>query len=66
MNMKCPACGAAELVHDTRDMPYTYRGESTIIPDVNGDCLAAQIAWQQTIVWRLRAARGTRDFTRVG
>jgi HTH-type transcriptional regulator/antitoxin MqsA len=35
--MKCPACGAAELVHDTRDMPYTYKGESTTIPDVTGD-----------------------------
>jgi HTH-type transcriptional regulator/antitoxin MqsA len=37
MNMKCPACGAAELVHDTRDVPYTYKGESTIIPTVTGD-----------------------------
>jgi len=27
----------AELVHDTRDMPYTYKGESTIIPAVTGD-----------------------------
>jgi len=35
--MKCPVCGAAELVHDTRDMPYTYKGESTIIPSVTGD-----------------------------
>ena len=35
--MKCPSCAAAELVHDTRDMPYTYKGESTIIPAVNGD-----------------------------
>ncbi len=35
--MKCPACGAAELVHDTRDMPYTYKGESTIVPAVTGD-----------------------------
>ena len=35
--MKCPACGAAELVHDTRDVPYTYKGESTIIPSVTGD-----------------------------
>jgi len=26
--MKCPVCGAAELVHDTRDMPYTYKGEA--------------------------------------
>ena len=35
--MKCPSCGAVELVKDTRDMPYTYKGESTIIPDVTGD-----------------------------
>ena len=35
--MKCPACGAAELVHDTRGVPYTYKGESTIIPSVTGD-----------------------------
>ncbi len=35
--MKCPACGAAELVHDTRDLPYTYKGEETTIPAVTGD-----------------------------
>lgn len=35
--MKCPNCGAAELVHDTRDMPYTYKGEATVIPAVEGD-----------------------------
>ena len=35
--MKCPTCGAAKVVHDTRDMPYTYKGESTIIPSVTGD-----------------------------
>lgn len=35
--MKCPFCAAAELVHDTRDIPYTYKGVSTIIPAVNGD-----------------------------
>ena len=34
--MKCPVCGAAELVHDTRDVPYTYKGESTRIPAVSG------------------------------
>jgi HTH-type transcriptional regulator/antitoxin MqsA len=37
MIMKCPSCAAAELVHDTRDMPYTYKGESTLIPAVTGD-----------------------------
>ena len=37
MTMKCPNCGKAKLVHDTRDMPYTYKGESTVIPAVTGD-----------------------------
>lgn len=35
--MKCPVCGAAELIHDTRDMPYSYKGETTFIPEVTGD-----------------------------
>lgn len=35
--MKCPACGAAELIHDTRDLPHTYKGESTVINAVTGD-----------------------------
>ena len=39
--MKCPSCGTSKLVHDTRDVPYTYKGESTILPQVTGDfCLA--------------------------
>lgn len=39
--MKCPACGMAELVTDIRDLPYTYKNESTIIPDVEGDFCSA-------------------------
>lgn len=35
--MKCPVCGAAELIHDTRDLTYTYKGETTIIAAVTGD-----------------------------
>ena len=35
--MKCPVCGAAELIHDTRDLPYTYKGETTVIAVVTGD-----------------------------
>ena len=35
--MKCPACGAAELISDTRDMPYTYKGASTTIESVSGE-----------------------------
>jgi HTH-type transcriptional regulator/antitoxin MqsA len=37
MNMKCPCCGAAELIRDTRDLPYAYKGEATSIPAVTGD-----------------------------
>lgn len=35
--MKCPVCGATELIHDTRDLPYTYKGETTVIAAVTGD-----------------------------
>lgn len=37
MNMQCPVCGTAELVHDTRDVSFIYKGETTIIPAVTGD-----------------------------
>ncbi len=35
--MKCPVCGEAELIRDTRDLPYAYKGESTLFPNVTGD-----------------------------
>ncbi len=35
--MKCPSCGAAKLVRATRDLTYTYKGESTVLPQVTGD-----------------------------
>ncbi len=35
--MKCLACGAAELITDCRELPYTYKGESTVIDNVTGD-----------------------------
>lgn len=35
--MRCPNCAAAALIHDTRDMPYTYKGETTTIPAVTGE-----------------------------
>ena len=34
--MKCPTCGIGNLVLDTRDMPYSYKGKSTTIRDVTG------------------------------
>ncbi len=33
----CPSCGAAELICDTRNVPYVYKGKHTIIPEVTGD-----------------------------
>lgn len=35
--MQCPHCAAAELLHDTRELPYCYKGVSTQIPLVTGD-----------------------------
>ena len=46
--MKCPCCGAAELIHDTRDMPFIYTGETTTIPAVTGDFFTAHSTPRQT------------------
>jgi HTH-type transcriptional regulator/antitoxin MqsA len=35
--MKCPVCGAAELIQDTRNLPCTYKGETTVVAAVTGD-----------------------------
>ena len=35
--MKCLACGAADLITNCRELPYTYKGESTVIDNVTGD-----------------------------
>ena len=35
--MKCPSCGVGKLVRDTRDVSYTYKGETTTIPAVRGE-----------------------------
>ena len=35
--MQCSLCAVAKLVHDTRNIPYTYKGETTALPQVTGD-----------------------------
>jgi len=45
--MKCPCCGAAELERDTRDMPYTYKGQTTVIAAVAGDFCPA--CWESVL-----------------
>ena len=39
--MKCPICGKAKVVRSTRNIPYTYKGNSTILPSVTGDFCAS-------------------------
>jgi HTH-type transcriptional regulator/antitoxin MqsA len=39
--MRCPVCGEADLVLDTRDLPHTYKGETTIIPAVTAQWCSA-------------------------
>ena len=39
--MRCPVCGAVELIHDKRDLPYVYKGESTVIPEVSAEFCSA-------------------------
>lgn len=35
--MKCPVCGAADLIHETRDISCAYGGKSMLIRNVCGD-----------------------------
>ncbi|SJM89429.1 type II toxin-antitoxin system MqsA family antitoxin [Crenothrix polyspora] len=35
--MKCSACVMTELIHDTRNIPYSYKGDATFIPVISGD-----------------------------
>ena len=35
--MRCPVCAQADLVCDTRNITYRYKGEITVIPAVPGD-----------------------------
>ncbi len=35
--MKCPVCGGAALVYGTRDMPFTYKGQTIQVTAVMAD-----------------------------
>jgi HTH-type transcriptional regulator/antitoxin MqsA len=39
--MHCPSCGTGTLVPDTRDVVYTYRGRTTVLPQMTGDFCTA-------------------------
>lgn len=34
--MKCPVCGLKELQMTTKDLPYTYKGETIVVRNVTG------------------------------
>lgn len=43
--MRCPVCGGADLVHETRDLVYSYKGQTTTVPAIEGDfCPACEEA----------------------
>ncbi|MDR1854941.1 MAG: type II toxin-antitoxin system MqsA family antitoxin [Azoarcus sp.] len=62
--MKCPVCGAAELIHDTRDLRYTYKGETTVIPAATGDFCPACDESILDAKESERVMREMRDFAR--
>ncbi|MBB5610626.1 MULTISPECIES: type II toxin-antitoxin system MqsA family antitoxin [unclassified Janthinobacterium] len=39
--MKCEICGAGDLVQEVRDLSYTYKGETTVLPHVEGEFCTA-------------------------
>jgi len=64
MSMKCPVCGAAELIHDTRDLPYTYKGETILIAAVTGDFCPACAESILDAAQSDRVMREMRDFSK--
>ena len=34
--MNCPVCASADLVQATRDLPYIFKGQSTVLPAIRG------------------------------
>ena len=62
--MKCPVCGAAELIHDTRDLPYTYKGETTVIAAVTGDFCPACVESVLDAAESNRVMREMRTFSK--
>ena len=58
--MKCPSCGGAELVRDTRDLPYSYKGQQGLVQQITGDFCPA---CGEVI---LDAAQGDRFSTWIG
>lgn len=62
--MKCPVCGAGELIHDTRDLPYNYKGETAVIQAVTGDFCPACVESILDAAESDRVMKEMRDFSK--
>jgi len=63
--MKCLSCESqAELVESTRDMPYSYKGQDTVISDVTGchceSCGEVIMSREETV----RVSAAMREFSK--
>jgi len=55
--MHCPIRDRTELISDTHDLPYNYKGESTTIPAVTGEfCQACGEAISDASEWARASA----------
>jgi YgiT-type zinc finger domain-containing protein len=53
----CHVCGKGELIQDTRDMPYAYKGRKTVLKDISGSGAPRAVRYfyttsRSTITWR--------------
>lgn len=39
--MKCEICGTGDMAPEIRDLPYTYKGETTVLAHVEGEFCTA-------------------------
>jgi HTH-type transcriptional regulator/antitoxin MqsA len=55
--MKCPSCGSVELVHEVRDVPFTYKGKSLTVPAQPGEYCPAcnEAVWDDSEAARYEA-----------
>ena len=66
--MDCPTCGAANLIQDTRDVPYSYKSETTTLRRLattaqteNGFDFCRGFCWPNQLIvqFNLRSRRRT-------
>jgi len=62
--LQCPVCGAAELIRYARDLPYTYKGETTVNAAVTGEFCPACAESVLGAAESDRVMREMRDFSR--